>query len=919
MIIKIYWVLTIILLTFGNTSVKANICQTYDNRLKTIQAIEDYDQQEVELKKHISDLEATKQCRLSLAEAHHALAFLYVQYFQSNYEEASERLKKAVSLRKSEKQFNDRLVKSYLNLSISQRKLGHFYTAYKYIDSTEMYYNKLKTKDLLLRYTIDYNKAEVFFELGDYDFVENIVLSIIQEPFFTKPENESLKMDFYNILASLYINKKELKKAFTYFEMLEKMGHERWLFYPNYIHCYELAGKPQEALKLNNIYLEEVLPYKDNDEMSLAYLNYGWIYMLINQPTKALEALKKAKPYCTSNERLYQYYDNLADVYLQTGQPQLALQNFHKALELMFLDFNPKNELEYPKVDTLIVVSRNYDHILEVLQKKASTLLILYNKTNQTKYLNASIQHFEQLEKLYPKVFSSIINESSRLIWVSRLKEDYAHAIEAYYQSWKSTGEKHVLEKLLNGMENSKAIVLQQKLKSLQLSDKYLPKQWQDSLLYYNAQIKELDFNNKEQNLQELRVDFRKTTEKYESLLKKLKSEYPEYFKSIFDGSALSIDSIQKGLLADEIFIESHFSNDALYILWIGKDGYGVSKNEGREIINQLNQHLKNVKDVQVKFSEYRATAHSLYQTLFEEILKQNPKTNRIQWVPDVILGLLPIETLLMKADEELSTYKGASFMINSYVINYDYSYNSLKYTTKSEKLDFSVFSPDYENTSWPVLKYSKDEIKRIKDKFSVKVYENKKATIENFKEESSKGGIMHLLMHGDVDSNVLKSKLVFAGETELIVADIYKLLINKNLIYLSACNTGIGEVVEGEGVMSLARAFKYAGCPAIITSLWFVNDKEGVNIAGGFYDNYALGKRKDESMALSKRSYLEKAYSYEAHPFYWAALIPIGNNDVIILTQKNNRAIYYVFIGLVIITGLVLFSVYKWKKQKAA
>lgn len=900
-----------------NNQARGNDCVKFDEELKNIQKLGAdglYEEEESALEQHINNIKKEGNCKISLAEAYHELAFVYFQYFQLNYNEAANLLNKAVAIRKQEKQFNDRLVKTYLNLSICKRKQGLLYSAYQYIDSTEYYYNQIKSKDLLLKHTIDYNKAELFFELGDYDFVENIVLSAVNHEYYTQEENQVYLHDFYNILASLYLQKIQLKEAFNYFHELEKHNYDVWLFYPNFIHCHELADNPNEALRLNNIYFDEVKDYQVDDEMALAYLNFGWIYMHLSDYSKAFQSLNKAKPYCSNKERLYQYYDNMADLFVATKEPIKALENYHKALELMFLDYKPNNVLDEPIIDSLIITSRNYDHILEVLQKKASVLLSIFSQNENTQYLDASIKHFEQLEKLYPKVFSSIVNESSRLIWVSRLKADYAQAIEAYYQAWIKSQDKKVLEKLLNGMENSKAIVLQQKLKSIELSKKHLPKQWQDSLFYYNAKIKELDYYNKEQDEQELRQAFRQTNERYERLIKNLKKDYPEFFKSVFDGSALRLDSIQQTLAKDEIFIENHFSDNVFYMLWITKNDFGVNKISLIENLQHLNNHLRNVRDVQVQFKDYRNAAHTLYKELFQPILENNPEIKKIQWVPDVILGLLPIETLLTKPDNELNTYKGASFLINDYIVNYDYSYNSLKFTTKSEKLDFSIFSPDYENTSWPVLKYSNDEIKRIKDKFSVKVYKNKKATIDNFLKESSKGGIVHLLMHGDVDSNVLKSKLVFADETELIVADIYKLLINKNLIYLSACNTGIGEVIEGEGVMSLARAFKYAGCPAIITSLWFVNDKEGVNIADGFYESYVQGKRKDESMAISKRRYLEKAYSYEAHPFYWAALIPIGNNDIIILSRKNNYAIYFLILGGIILMSLFSFSIYKMR-----
>lgn len=68
-----------------------------------------------------------------------------------------------------------------------------------------------------------------------------------------------------------------------------------------------------------------------------------------------------------------------------------------------------------------------------------------------------------------------------------------------------------------------------------------------------------------------------------------------------------------------------------------------------------------------------------------------------------------------------------------------------------------------------------------------------------------------------------------------LNTADIYNLELNARLTVLSACNTGSGNLRKGEGVMSLARGFLYAGCPSIIMSLWEVEDNAGTEIMHSF------------------------------------------------------------------------------------
>ena len=77
-----------------------------------------------------------------------------------------------------------------------------------------------------------------------------------------------------------------------------------------------------------------------------------------------------------------------------------------------------------------------------------------------------------------------------------------------------------------------------------------------------------------------------------------------------------------------------------------------------------------------------------------------------------------------------------------------------------------------------------------------------------------------------------------------LNTADIYNLDLNARLTVLSACNTGSGKLRKGEGVMSLARGFLYAGCPSIVMTLWEVEDNAGTKIMESFYKNLEKGEQ---------------------------------------------------------------------------
>ena len=96
----------------------------------------------------------------------------------------------------------------------------------------------------------------------------------------------------------------------------------------------------------------------------------------------------------------------------------------------------------------------------------------------------------------------------------------------------------------------------------------------------------------------------------------------------------------------------------------------------------------------------------------------------------------------------------------------------------------------------------------------------------------------------------------------------------------LSACNTGAGKYQHGNGVESLAKAFKQAGCNNIVMSLWPVNDASTKEIVVGFIQNLKKGLGKADDLAKSKKDYLAMAPEELKHPYYWAGLVLIGDNE---------------------------------------
>ncbi len=115
-----------------------------------------------------------------------------------------------------------------------------------------------------------------------------------------------------------------------------------------------------------------------------------------------------------------------------------------------------------------------------------------------------------------------------------------------------------------------------------------------------------------------------------------------------------------------------------------------------------------------------------------------------------------------------------------------------------------------------------------------------------------------------------------------LFTKDVYNVYLNAEMVTLSACETGIGELKKGEGVISVARSFSYAGAGAINTTLWKVVDDKALRIMELFYKSIWNGETKDVALQKAKIAYLSENDDLDNHPFFWAPFIPIGDMQMI-------------------------------------
>jgi tetratricopeptide (TPR) repeat protein len=125
------------------------------------------------------------------------------------------------------------------------------------------------------------------------------------------------------------------------------------------------------------------------------------------------------------------------------------------------------------------------------------------------------------------------------------------------------------------------------------------------------------------------------------------------------------------------------------------------------------------------------------------------------------------------------------------------------------------------------------------------------------------------------INEPVLVFTLVPPGtDGYLRMSEVMGLKMNADMVALTACQSGLGKELSGEGVMGMGRAFQFAGAKSVLMSLWSVSEKSSTTMVESFFKNLKEGKSKLEALKLARDDIRKAGHD---HPFYWAAFILVG------------------------------------------
>lgn len=342
---------------------------------------------------------------------------------------------------------------------------------------------------------------------------------------------------------------------------------------------------------------------------------------------------------------------------------------------------------------------------------------------------------------------------------------------------------------------------------------------------------------------------------------------------SLVSVTSVDVATIQSRLRADEALIEYFYEgqDDKLY-------AFVVTRGSIKAVVLNANGLNKDVQSFRQTINDYtrndwRHWSTKLHARLIKPLGRTIAGKRHLTVVPHGALHYLPFNALKAK--------KG-KFLIEKYTVRLLPSASVMKFLNKGDVASKSLLvlgNPDLKNASMDLLGAQK-EAKAI-----ARLWKNSKVVLRQHASESvikktaSAFKYLHLASHGQFNPDApLKSRMLLAADNEndgnLTVSEIYDLNLNADMVVLSACQTALGDVKNGDDVIGLNRGFLYAGAKSIVGSLWEVPDNPTKELMVSLYKNL---KRMDLRKAMQKAQLA--ALKKHKHPIAWAAFQVTGGN----------------------------------------
>jgi len=655
--------------------------------------------------------------------------------------------------------------------------------------------------------------------------------------------------------------------------------------------------------------------------------NIGSTYSAINHFSEALEYFKLAASMAKNNgvgSYLGMIYNNIGTTYSNLGNFNESDHYYQEALRLASI------------YDDRIFIWETYLEAGNSYKEQGKYAEAIHNYENAIAFIE-DIRSRMVLEDLKASYFGSgkrieaYQNLIDLLIKLNRLDPGKGYDREAFNYL-----ERAKARAFLDSLEVSKIDVSQGIDPLLANREKELMRDLSRAyhrLMAYDMPAKDKDelseqIQSMEDQLQSLKREIRLSSPAYADL------KYPE---------VITYEEARKELLRrGDAYLAFSIAKEASYAFVLSSTGLRIFNVPNRESLQ------KQVAEYRMALSDRQNKDFQLGRELFTELVGPGlePGLKRLIIIPDDVLNVLPFETLLTNNDAH-------SWLIRDYMISYVPSLSSLRflkqrydsrprphqdllaigdatYRTNSKRIGegpdsgFVIDLGSTESVHLSPLKYSALEVQNISRLFrprKVSLLEREDATKRWLgSHDLTDYRIIHFATHSLIDDQrPARSAIVLSFNPDhvddglLQARDIYNLKMNTDLVTLSACQTGLGQFIRGEGIEGLSRAFFYAGTSSILMSLWSVNDQATCQLMELFYRHLRGGEPLTGALREAKLEMIHSAVL--SHPYYWAAFIINGKTDSKVYSSRLDLAILLAAtlgLGMIIVLAIATYRLGK-------
>lgn len=836
----------------------------------------------------------------------------------------------------------------YKNYGLLTTYMGKMDEANKYFDISEKCYLSVYGNQHISLAGLNLNKGVNMFYNLNYT-ISSLYYKNAVDLYLKNDQKGSGLIKCLNNLCVLHQELGNLQLSLEYgnqaleFNPTEDM---KLVLYQSLARTYELLGEFDKAREHFNLALQITKPpdYNPRRKVDLYILYADFLIVTENYDESYLYYKMALDVEGESNGYKTQKYafllSKIGSYFLKKDlDPDKALHYFNRSIEIW---------QDYIKKDKKGGVIESFHDIRFAIayRGKSKALIKNYEFNGDIENLFKGLSNYEWLLEQLERISRSLQKENQEIIR-GLLYPIYNEAIELTFQLYQLTSSNYYQKHAFYFSEKSKSAILlssMQNMNALKTSD--LPEEVlmldQNLNEEINAVKKQLFDEKQKTSSSNKRISFFETRLvqlmlTHDSLVLRLEKDYPKYYALKYDLSIIEFNELNRKLSNNEALIEYQLYDSSLYIFIIRNKKLFSQKVKLDSLFYKSLTYLINLKSADMtiqnrddfnSFVEHSGRLYSyLVQPVYEYIIDK-----KLLIVPSGILGYLPFELLIKPGGKikELD-YRSLNYLINEFPISYSYSstlrfssyFNNPVYKTN---LNILYMSPEYNNDisyssinsglKLKELPFAQREVTELQTEFGGKILRGKEALKSTFIKSSSNYDILHLAMHMLInDSLPMYSKLVFSAEGSdiensfLNTSEIYELNLKASMVTLSACNTGTGVLKKGEGIMSLARGFVFAGVPSVVMTLWEVQDESGLQIMKAFYNYLAQGLPKDEAMQLAKLDMLKSANMLKSHPNFWAAYIVTGDTaELNIVDERNNVWLLLLFV----FPFLIVFILYR-------